>query len=255
MSDSPGDSQISHRLRRMRGRDPGQEDRAATPLELLFDLTFVTSFAVAAAQLSHMLAAGHVTAALIAFAIATFSICWAWVNFTWFSSAFDTDDWLFRLLTMIQMSGVLILAIGLPRMFASVERGLVLDSGVLVAGYIVMRIALVLQWLRAARDAPNSRQIALTYAVIVTVAQAGWAAAIWAGLPLKTTLMLVAGLVVVELTAPIVAERRSDGTPWHVHHIVERYGLLAIIALGEGIAGTLAALTAVVDAQGWSTRS
>ena len=30
-----------HRVRRMSGRDPDETHRAATPLELLFDLTFV----------------------------------------------------------------------------------------------------------------------------------------------------------------------------------------------------------------------
>ena len=42
------------------------------------------------------------------------------------------------------------------------------------------------------------------------------------------------------------------GTPWHAHHIAERYALLAIIALGEGVVGTVASLSAVVGAQGWS---
>ena len=35
------------------------------------------------------------------------------------------------------------------------------------------------------------------------------------------------------------------GTPWHAHHIAERYGLLTIIALGEGVVGTVASLSAV----------
>ena len=42
------------------------------------------------------------------------------------------------------------------------------------------------------------------------------------------------------------------GTPWHAHHIAERYSLLTIIALGEGVVGTVASLSAVVSAQGWS---
>src|SRR5206468_1814117 len=62
------------------------------------------------------------------FGYATFAICWAWINFLWFSSAYDTDDWIFRLVTMMQMIGVLILAIGLPKMFASIERGERIDN-------------------------------------------------------------------------------------------------------------------------------
>ena len=44
----------------MSGRDPHEPHRVATPLELLFDLTFVIAFGVAASQLAHSLASGHV---------------------------------------------------------------------------------------------------------------------------------------------------------------------------------------------------
>src|SRR5271154_762650 len=68
----PGSHQTSeglaHRLRRMSGRDPHEPHRVATPLELLFDLTFVIAFGVAASQLAHMLASGHVGAGLAGFA-------------------------------------------------------------------------------------------------------------------------------------------------------------------------------------------
>ncbi len=43
------------------------------------------------------------------------------------------------------------------------------------------------------------------------------------------------------------------GTPWHAHHIAERNGLLTIIALGEGVVGTVASLSAVVAEHGWTT--
>ena len=44
----------------MRGRDPHEVHRAATPLELLFDLTFVIGFGVAADELASFLAHDHV---------------------------------------------------------------------------------------------------------------------------------------------------------------------------------------------------
>jgi low temperature requirement protein LtrA len=43
-----------------------------------------------------------------------FTIWWAWMNFTWFASSYDTDDVVYRLLTMLQMAGVLVLAAGVP---------------------------------------------------------------------------------------------------------------------------------------------
>src|SRR5258708_14542723 len=54
------------------------------------------------------------------------------------------------------------------------------------------------------------------------------------------------------MTGPELAERQAGGTPWHPHHIAERHSLFAIIALGEGVVGTVAALSAVVDRQGWT---
>jgi len=108
------------RVTRRGWRDPHEEHRVATPLELLFDLTFVVAFGTAANELAHALAAGHVATGIVAFCFATFAIAWAWINFTWFASAYDTDDWIYRLTTMLQMVGVLILALGLKPMFESV---------------------------------------------------------------------------------------------------------------------------------------
>jgi hypothetical protein len=58
----------THRLRVRSGRDPNERHRAATPLELLYDLTFVVAFGVAAEQFAHLLAEGHFAAGLAALA-------------------------------------------------------------------------------------------------------------------------------------------------------------------------------------------
>ncbi|HEX8932806.1 MAG TPA: low temperature requirement protein A, partial [Pseudonocardiaceae bacterium] len=102
-------------LRRMSGRDPGERHRASTPLELLFDLTFVVAVARAAAELHHALAEGHVAHALLGYVMIFFGIWWAWMNFTWFASAYDTDDVVYRLVVLVQMAGALVVAAGLPR--------------------------------------------------------------------------------------------------------------------------------------------
>lgn len=239
----------------MAGRDPHEPGRAATPLELLFDLTFVVAFSVAASEFAHLLAAGHVAAGLAAFFFAMFAVCWAWINFSWFASAYDTDDWVYRLTTMLQMVGVLILALGLPQMYASIEHGGHVDNTVVVAGYVVMRIAMVTQWLRAAAQDPPRRKACLTYALWITLAQIGWIVAIFIHTSVPATAAIVVGLVLVEVMGPVIAERKLGGTPWHAHHIVERYGLFTIIALGEGVVGTVASLTAVVGQQGWSVEA
>ncbi len=249
---SATDRNIRHDSRRMAGRDPHETHRAATPLELLFDLTFATCFGLAASEVAPVLAEGHFIAGLVGFGFASFAICWAWINFSWFSSAYDTDDWLFRIVTMVQMVGVLVLAAGVPRMFASIEHSGRLDNSVMVFGYVIMRVAMVFQWLRAAKDDPARRRVCLTYAATISIAQVGWVVQILVPLPGATAIILGSFLVVIEMAGPVLAERRAGGTPWHAHHIAERHSLFTIIALGEGVVGTVAALSAVVDRQGWT---
>jgi low temperature requirement protein LtrA len=237
----------------MSGRDPHEPHRVATPLELLFDLTFVIACGVAASEFARMLVSGHVGAGLAGFTFATFAVCWAWINFSWFASAYDTDDWVYRLMTMLQMVGVLILALGIPKVFSSIAGGEHVDNRVLVGGYVVMRVAMVIQWLRAARQDPDRRAACLTYASAITAAQVGWIVIAVVNSSLGVTFILVAVMVGVEVTGPLLAEKRRGGTPWHAHHIVERNGLLTIIALGEGMVGTVASLSAVVAEHGWTT--
>ena len=242
----------AHPLLPMSGRDPHERHRAATPLELLYDLTFVVAFGQAADQFAHLLAEGHIAEGLAGFGFATFAICWAWINFSWFASAYDTDDWAFRVATMVQMVGVIILALGLPVMFHSIDEGRSIDNGVMVVGYVVMRVAMLFLWLRARRQDPARRRACTIYAATIGLTQVGWVALILAQLTTPVFAALGLLLVVAELAGPVLADRGEGATPWHAHHIAERYGLLAIIALGEGVIGTVASLSAVVEAQGWT---
>ena len=237
----------------MSGRDPHEPHRVATPLELLFDLTFVIAFGTAASELAHALAEDHIAAGLTSFVFVTFAVCWAWINFSWFASSYDTDDWMYRLLTMLQMVGVIILALGIPPVYASIEHGEHVDNRLMVAGYIIMRIAVVALWIRAARQDPARRIACLSYALTITIAQIGWTGVAIAEASVPMTFLLAAGMILIELAGPWLLERRTGSSaPWHAHHIAERYGLLTIIALGEGVIGTVASLSAVVQAQGWS---
>jgi len=252
-----------HGLRRMRGRDPLERHRTTTPLELLFDLTFVVAFAQAGDQLAHFVAEGHIATAVWGFLFVIFSVCWAWINFTWFASAFDTDDWLQRLLTMVQMIGAIILALGIPTVFESIDHGEAFNYTVVAAGYVVMRVSLIAMWFRVAKQDPINRRVALRYASFNAVIQAGWVTVAFLqidNVPLVAVLMV--GLWAAELAGHPFATRNADdqhatwqGTPWNAHHIVERYGLLVIITLGEGILGTIAAVSAVIEHVGWTSEA
>jgi low temperature requirement protein LtrA len=243
---------LQHTVRRMVGRDPDEEGRASTPLELFFDLTFVIAFGAAADQLAHALAEDHIGDGIIGFCFAGFAVSWAWINFSWFASAYDTDDWIFRLTTMVQMVGVLVLALGLPKMFASLSHGNHVDNSLMVVGYVIMRVPMVFQWLRASKEDPARREVCKVMAGTLLVAQVGWILLLLADLTIGWMFLVAGLLALLELSGPVVAETRMVGTPWHSDHIAERYGLMVIIALGEGLLGTTAALGALIE-DGWTT--
>ncbi|WP_407838783.1 low temperature requirement protein A [Streptomyces sp. DSM 116496] len=220
-----------------RSRDEGH--RAATPLELFFDLCFVVAIAQAGAQLVHALAEGHPGSGVISYMFVFFGVWWAWMNFTWFASAYDCDDVPYRIATLVQISGVLVYAAGVSRAFDQN------DWTVAVIGYLIMRVALTAQWLRAASgERGEARAAALKYAAGLVLCQAGWVALLFVPDGAKRWLFLI--LVVAELMVPVVAERGHQ-TPWHAHHIVERYGLFTIIVLGETIAASTVAVKSALD--------
>ena len=45
-------------------------------------------------------------------------------------SAYDTDDWLYRVLTLVQTVGVVVSSLGIPDMFKSVDAGGVFEGKV-----------------------------------------------------------------------------------------------------------------------------
>jgi low temperature requirement protein LtrA len=220
---------------RMSPRDPNEAHRPSTPLELFFDLTFAVAIAQATSGLDEGLAGGHASRALVVFPLVFFAIWWAWMNFTWFASAYDTDDVAYRIAVLVQMTGVLILAVGIPRAFHNQ------DFGVMVVGYVLMRIAMVALWLRAAASDSGGRRCARRYAVGIAVVQIGWVA--WSRLSSDIALPVFGVLVACELGVPLWAEA-AGRTAWHPSHIAERYGLFTIIVLGE----TLLAATVGVRA-------
>ncbi|KDN85308.1 low temperature requirement protein A [Kitasatospora cheerisanensis] len=226
-------------VRRMLARDQGESHRVSTPLELFFDLCFVVAIAQAGRELAHALAAGHLSVALTGYLMSFFAIWWAWMNFTWFASAYDVDDVPYRLTTLVQITGVLVLAAGIPRLFE--DQNLTLS----VAGYLLMRLAMVTQWLRAARsESGPGRTAALRYAAGITLVQAFWVVVVFVPHGLVAPLFPVG--VIAELAVPVWAELHNP-TPWHRHHIAERYGLFTIIVLGETVAAATVAIQTALD--------
>lgn len=152
-----------HGLLPMRGRDPHEQGRAGSPLELIFDRIVVVAVSIASSQFAHLITEGHWLVGVGSFLFAMFGITWAWSSYSQFLSAFDTDDWIVRLVTLTQMIGVLVLALGIEAMVASVDAGQTLNNQQMVIGYIIMRLGAIILRVRVARDSHGYRSTALAY--------------------------------------------------------------------------------------------
>jgi low temperature requirement protein LtrA len=226
-------------VRRIAARSRDEPHRAASPLELLFDLCFVVAIAQGGAQLVHAITRSHTGQGVLDYAMVFFAIWWAWMEFTWFASAYDNDDVLYRVATLVQIAGVLVLAAGVSRVFTH------RDFLAVWLGYAIMRLALSAQWLRAARSTTGAeRRMALRYAVGVLLCQAGWLTLLFVRGPALPWVFLVMALA--EMAVPMYAERDTMSS-WHPHHISERYGLFTIIVLGETIAAATVAVKSGID--------
>jgi low temperature requirement protein LtrA len=143
---------------------------------------------------------------------------------------------IYRLAVFVQIAGALMLAAGVPAMLEART-----PNVATVGGYVVMRLALVAQWLRVSGSDPDRRTTARRYALGISMLQVAWVAM------LLVPRLWVSGFVTfatLELLVPLWAERAGP-TTWHPHHIAERYGLLTLIVLGESI---LAATSAIQSA-------
>jgi low temperature requirement protein LtrA len=225
-------------------RDPDEPHRASTPLELLFDLCFVVAVSSAALGLEHSLGEGHVGSGLLHYVMVFFAIWWAWMNFTWFASAYDTDDVPYRLLTLVQLAGILVLAAGVPDAFEHE------DFRAVTIGYTIIRVAMIAHWLRAARDDPQYRTNTRRYAFGLAVVQIGWLLRL--ALPDALGILGFFVLVVAEVAVPVWAERPGM-TTWHPGHIAERYGLFTLIVLGECVLTSTNTLQQAITSGGFST--
>ena len=217
---------------RMAARDITENHRVSSPLELLFDLTFVVAIAQVAGQLAIAIAHDEVLGTIGPFLMVFFAIWWAWNQFTWLASAYDTDDALYRVFTMVQMAGVLVLAAGVPLAMHG-------SFGYVTVGYLIMRVGLLAMLVRAMKEDPDSRPTTARYVIGISVVQALWLLRLL--LPPVLGMLAFVPLAIAELLVAPWASRARD-LAWHPHHIAERYGLFTIILLGESVFASTTAL-------------
>ena len=214
-------------IKTIHARNPNEPNRASSTLELLFDLVYVIAVAAAASGL-HQRLLEHDFSGFLTFIIAFFILWNAWTSFTWFASGYDPDDWYYRLSVMLQMFGSLMIAANINQFF---EQGL---TWIGVTGYAIMRLASCSQWWRVYKQVDGHKRVAGRSIIGLLTLQSVWI--LWLFLPTWAQTPALFVFILAELLMPLWA-RAAQSLNWHPHHISERYGLLTIIVLGEGVLG------------------
>ncbi|WP_247003423.1 low temperature requirement protein A [Halosolutus gelatinilyticus] len=225
------------RLRPPQLRTDGTTDdnRHATWLELFFDLVFV----VAIAQLAHRLHDDHTLIGVLGFVALFVPVWWAWIGSTFYATRFDTDDVEYRLLTAVEMFGVIALAVNVHGGLGETSRGFAL-------AYVLVRSVLVFKYFRAHRHLPDVRSLTAPMGIGYTIAALIWLVSVFVPTPYRFGLWGVA--IAIDIATPILVRRQHIDIPVHPTHIPERFGLFTIIVLGE----TIVSVVAGISIQEWA---
>ena len=204
-------------------------NRSATRLELFFDLAFVLFIA----RCADLLANDETWRGALVFCAVLTIGWWAWVSTTLYANRFDTDDAIFRLLTLAAMVGVVAMA-------ASVDKiGGPRDAWFAV-GYVIIRLALIAGYVRAWRHVPDARATVRLYLIGHSLGAAIWIVS--PAVPGPARYWLWGAGVLVDLVWPTAAARLKDAVPLHLEHLPERFGLFVILVLGESVAAVVTGL-------------
>jgi len=229
------DEQEAEQLEPVRPPDLNQEsNRRATRLELFFDLAFV----LFVARCADILAEDATWHGALVFAAVLAIGWWAWASTTLYANRFDTDDAVFRLLTLTAMAGVMAMAAAVDQLDGSAARWFTL-------GYVLVRLALIAGYLRAWRHVPDARPTARLYMIGHTLGAGIWLASLAVPAPGRYWLWGIG--VLADVVWPTAATRLRDAVPLHLEHLPERFALFIILVLGESVA----AIVSGVHDGGW----
>jgi low temperature requirement protein LtrA len=106
-----------------------------------------------------------------------------------------------------------------------------------VIAYVSVRLILLVLYVRVYRDVEVARPVAAWFILVFGIAVVDWLISLAVPVPWKYLFWALA--LFLEHVAPIRAWRMLRGIPVHPRHIPERFGLLIIIVLGEGVIGVV----------------
>ena len=219
----PGDRSPSASLVR-----PREVARAVTPVELFFDLVYVFTIS----QLAHHLL-GHVNAqGMTETLVLTLAVMYAWFMTVWTSNWLDVDRQSVRLLLLCLMFASLLMATSISGAFGD-------RAGLFVTGYLSIQLGRTAFAVAAFRG--HRLHAHFVNALVWEIGTAPlWIAGIAADGDARLVLWAVATLITyggVIAGHPLPGRRSpfSSDSQIYAEHLLERFRLFFLIALGETV--------------------
>ncbi|MDQ6724151.1 MAG: low temperature requirement protein A, partial [Thermoproteota archaeon] len=202
-------------------------ERHVTWLENFYDLIV----AIIVYQLSRDLNQDISIYGFLSFIALFIPVWWSWIGVTFYSTRFETDDLTHRLLMLLQIATAAFMAVSVPE-------GLGKNSSWFALSYAVIRIILVIEYLRTRKYVPAALQLTTRYSIGFSIAAGIWLVSAFVPPPIRFILWII-GLVVDIGTPLFFARQLSVQFAPHVHHLPERFGSFTIIVLGISILGVV----------------
>ncbi len=213
-----------------------EENRSVTFLELFYDLVYV----VLVAQLAHSLAEHFTFSGVLGYFFLFIIVWWAWFNGTSYHDIHGNNDIRTRVFTFMQMFCVAAMAV-----FAHDALG---ESSVGFAlSYAAFQLILTYLWWRTGVHDPNHRPLSQPYSIAFLITTLLFIGSVFVPAPWRFFMWIIA--VFISLVLPFntfLQGRKNKTIQEEVNRIlnvspslVERFGLLTIIVLGEVVVGTV----------------
>ena len=204
--------------------------RAATWLELFYDLAFVVAVAVLTSRILEDLSFTGIASYVGYFAL----LWWLWASHTYYADRYDTDDLIYRLLATGQMVAIVIIA-------ASLSLDESQSTTAFAVGYAMARILLVFMYWRAYRHVEETRALVRGYLVGFGSAAVLWTLSAFVGESIRPYVWAIA--LIVDLATPWLMRQEQAKVPLDTSHLPERFGLFTILVLGESISAVVLGLS------------
>jgi low temperature requirement protein LtrA len=208
-----------------------EKERRATWLELFYDLVF----AAAVAEIGLSLYTNYTSLpAFLGTVSLFFPVFWAWLGVTFYSARFETDDFVHRVLILLQMAGAAALAL-------NIHGALNETSFNFAISYAAIRALLVIEYVRAGQRIPAARPFVKGYVRGFSISVIIWLISAFVPSPERFILWSLA-LAMDVATTFFIGRKHSQLAP-NIFYLPERMGLFTLIVLGETVFGLIHSLS------------